>query len=525
MTTEELVHESLSMRYLGEEMRKIVGKQQMKEIDRYTIEEIGVPSMVLMERAALAVFDKAVSMATKTDKIWAACGNGNNGADGIAAARMMHLAGYDVTVLLVGDRRGGSEEYLAQLEIAENLGMSVTSHSDFLSGECDLLLDAVFGIGLSRAIEGGIKDVMEFLKKKNIHKVLAVDIPSGVDSDTGAWLGPVIPADVTVTFGYEKRGMAVYPGRSACGEITIADIGFPEMAAKKVKPEAFTLEKTDLRRIPERAADSNKGTFGKVLIIAGSKNMSGAAYLSALAAYRSGAGLVRVLTDESNRTVLQTQLPEAVLTTYAPEDIEAENASEWLETLCAWATVIVIGPGLSREPYASRLLGLVLENAYVPIILDADGLNAVAEHPHLASYFTENIIITPHLGEMARLTSKSIDELRADLYQAAREYSDVHDVTCVLKDAACVTAFRDGTLCVNESGCSAMAKGGSGDVLTGILAGFLACGMEEKDAVSLGVYVHGLAGELAAVKHGNESILASEIAEEIGAVLRERKVI
>lgn len=503
-------------------MQEVVGRKQMKEIDRYTIEEIGIPSMVLMERAALAVYEEAMKLAKPKDTIWAACGNGNNGADGVAAARMLHLAGYEVIVLMLAEEESGTEEYRTQLAIARNLKMRVIEIADFLPGRCDLLIDAIFGIGLSRPIEGEYRQAMEFLKSLAPKKVIAVDIPSGVHADTGAWMGPVIPADVTVTFGCRKRGMVVYPGRSACGRAVVADIGFPRAAIERVRPEGFVLEKQDLARIPKRAADSNKGTFGKVLIIAGSKNMSGAAYLSALAAYRSGAGLVRILTDESNRTILQTQLPEAILTTYEPRRIEEEDATEWVQALCDWATVIVIGPGLSREAYASRLLGLVLENAYVPIILDADGLNAVAEHPHLASYFTDNIIITPHLGEMARLTGKTVAELKGNLYQAAREYSDAHDVTCVLKDAACVTAFRDGTLCINESGCSAMAKGGSGDVLTGILAGFLASGMEEKDAVSLGVYVHGLAGEEAARKHGNESILAGEIAKEIGTVLRMR---
>lgn len=505
-----------------ENMRYLVDRKQMKEIDRYTIEEIGIPSMVLMERAALAVVEETVKLIEAKSTIWAACGNGNNGADGIAAARILYLKGYDVVVLLTGSRESGSREYLAQLDIAENLGMSVIEIEDFLPGRCDLLLDAIFGIGLSRAIEGEQKKAMEFLQRQRPKKVIAVDIPSGIHADTGAWIGPVIPADITVTFGYEKRGMAVYPGRTACGNIVIADIGFAPDVLKEVKPESFVLEEKDLSVVPIRPADSNKGSFGKVLIIAGSKNMSGAAYLSALAAYRSGAGLVRIVTDESNRNILQTQLAEAILTTYDPQQIEQEDVSEWVESLCEWASVIVIGPGLSREAYASRLLGLVLENAFVPIILDADALNAVAEHPHLASYFTENIIITPHLGEMARLTGKTIEILRENLYQAAAEYSDAHDVTCVLKDAASVAAFRDRSLYVNTSGCSAMAKGGSGDVLTGIIAGFLALGMEEKQAVSFGMYVHGLAGEYAARKHGNDSILASEIADEIGMVLRQR---
>ncbi|MDO4296280.1 MAG: NAD(P)H-hydrate dehydratase [bacterium] len=505
-------------------MRLVVGKREMQAMEKNVIEEIGIPSLVLMERAALAVCEQARSMVTKEESIWVLCGSGNNGADGIAAARMLDLLGYSVTLLVTGDGSSGSIEYRKQLEIATKLGLSIVSDEDFIScRKCSLLIDALFGIGLSREIEGELRKRMEELREKEIPKVLAVDLPSGVHADTGAWLGPVIPADVTVTFGWEKRGMAVYPGRTACGKIVIADIGFPEWEMWKQQPKAYTLEKEDLGQLPQRRADSNKGSFGKVLIVAGSKNMSGAAYLSALAAYRSGAGLVRILTDESNRQILQSQLPEAILSTYTPEELDREEAAVWAEELCSWASVIVIGPGLSREAFARKLLGLVLENAYVPIILDADGLNAVADFPHLSSYFTDNIIVTPHLGEMARLTGKEIKELRANLYQAARDYSDQYGVTCVLKDAATVVAFRDGTLYVNESGCSAMAKAGSGDVLTGILAGLLACSLEEKQAISLGVYVHGLAGERAAQSCGDEGMLARDLANEVGKVLMERK--
>jgi NAD(P)H-hydrate epimerase len=273
--------------------------------------------------------------------------------------------------------------------------------------------------------------------------------------------------------------------------------------------------------IPERRRDSNKGTFGKVLVIAGAKNMAGAAYLSALAAYRTGAGLVKVFTPEENRLVIQTKLPEAILSTYDPKQAEEdpEEFSELIKEQTGWADVIVLGPGIGREEYTKTLVETVLSDAYVPIIMDADAVNLAAENEYLKGYFTENIILTPHVLEMSRLSGKTVGEIKENLVKAAWEFSERYGVTCVIKDAATVTARRDGKIFVNRSGTPAMAKGGSGDVLTGVIAGFIAIGMEECDAASLGVYVHGLAGEKAEAAAGTHSVLAGELADHLMEVI------
>lgn len=529
-------------------MRYAVTGEQMKQIDRDTIERIGIPSMVLMERAALAVAEAVERMCTAPDKaagpagaekvpavkiprILIACGTGNNGADGIAAGRILHGRGYDVTVLLAGSLEHASEEHRLQQQIARSLDVTLVENGDYVPGSCDVIVDAVFGIGLTREIEGSWREFMEMLaavQKENGARVVAADIPSGIHAGTGAVMGTALHADVTVTFGYTKTGLVLYPGREYAGTVQVADIGFSDVSLRAAGWDGMVLEASDMSRIPRRQQDGNKGTFGKLLIIAGSRGMSGAAYLSALAAYRTGAGLVKVLTVPENREILQGQLPEAIVGTYDPERIPAvcdtdaaDSAApgmngdfrKFLKEQCDWADAIVLGPGLGQESYVEYLVEAVLSHAYVPIVLDADGLNTVAAHPYLTRYFTENIIITPHMGEMARLCACPVEELKADPVRAARDYSSRYGVVCVMKDAATVITDKDGSAYLNHSGCSAMAKAGSGDVLTGTIAGLLARGMECAEAAAFGVYIHGAAGEAAAVRFGENSLLAHDIAD------------
>lgn len=511
-------------------MKVSVTGTQMKQIDGDTIHRIGIPSMVLMERAALAVTAEVERMAKEAGfgsglreraaRVWIACGTGNNGADGIAIGRMLHGKGYEVTVLLAGNPEHATPEHRSQQAIAERLGVPIVEYRDFIPGSCDIIVDAIFGIGLGRNVEGEYRELIEMLSAQKTRLVAAVDIPSGIHADTGQVMGTALLAKVTVTFGYQKTGMLLYPGKTYAGDVLVADIGFSDISLQNVGWDAFIPEPADLCRLPRRQADSNKGTYGKLLLIAGSRGMSGAAYLSALAAYRAGAGLVKILTVEENRQILQSQLPEAILETYSAEAaLEAEAAfTGWIERQCGWATAIVLGPGLSQEPYVRRLAELVLTHAYVPIVLDADALNTVAANPELTGYFTENIIITPHIGEMSRLTGKTVSEIKSHAVAVAREYSQAFGVTCVLKDAVTVTADREGITYINSSGNSGMAKAGSGDVLAGIIGSLLAQGMELSEAAFFGAYLHGLAGDAAAELLGKRSILAHEIADSISEV-------
>ncbi len=554
----------------------------MKAVDRYTIETVGIPSLVLMERAAMAVAREAGKLAEKEDMVWAVCGTGNNGADGVAAARMLALEGFAVSVIIAGREDRGTREFHTQTEIARKLGIPIREWRDFAAGVSgnrgadhvsappafsrrDVVIDGIFGVGLGRDVEGEYREIIEAISASGA-KVAAVDIPSGIHSATGQVMGIALRAEVTVTFGCEKLGSVLYPGRDYSGRVVVEDIGFPKISFDQAGPFAWTYGREDLARLPSRPAYSNKGTFGKVLLIAGSRGMSGAAFLAALAAYRTGAGLVKIMTVEENRAVLQQQLPEAIVAAYRPEELSGEEDTgedggslprkdsrsgpkkdrrsrlpedsprgqfedstsrfpgprweERMERECAWADVIVAGPGLGQEPYVRLLIQSVLTCAYVPIVLDADGLNAIARYPYLAQYYTENIVITPHLGEMARLTGKTIAEIQKDIPGTAREYSAAHGVVCVLKDAATVAAGRDGQCYVNTSGNSCMAKAGSGDVLAGTVAGLLAQKMEPFDGAAMAVYVHGLAGDRYRETHGPAEMLARELACEVGTITR-----
>lgn len=501
-------------------MRYVVTGKQMKAIDQDTIERIGIPSVVLMERAALAVADAVSSLAPdrKGIRIAAVCGTGNNGADGIAAGRILWGRGYEVSVFLAGDPDKGTKEYKLQRQIAERLGIFMEPAESFSRWKGQVIVDALFGIGLGRKVEGKYLELIEEMAKRKDEKVVAVDIPSGIHADTGAVMGAAVRATVTVTFGYAKTGLLLYPGREYAGRVQVEDIGFSHCSLERAGWDGRMLEKGDMDGLPKRGPDSNKGTFGKLLVIAGSGGMCGAAFLSGLAAYRTGCGLVKILTVPENRAILQTMLPEAIVE-------ELDFASEWnrqpgresfrekIRTQCEWAGAVVIGPGLGRGDYVEPLVEAVLECARVPVVVDADGLNAVSRCPRLTGYFSGKAVVTPHMGEMSRLTNKTIEELKSHRMQAAREYAADTGAVCVLKDASTVTAAPDKTAYINVSGCSAMAKAGSGDVLSGVIGGLLAQGMTRLEGAAYGVYIHGLAGEQAASRMGERGPLARELAD------------
>jgi len=511
-------------------MRYLVNGKEMKEIDRRTIEDYGIPSLVLMERAAYCVAQEAERILKERSgngslkgTVWAVCGLGNNGADGVAAARMLKLHGVESSVILPTLTGRMSQELITQLEIAKKLDIPVYTPEDFVPGTCDLIIDAVFGIGLTRFVEGAYAELIRLMNDQKDAAVVSVDIPSGISSETGAVMGCAVHADVTVTFGELKLGHVLFPGREYSGHVIVSDIGFVPETEETAKAHVLAHTMSDLSGIPKRHAFSHKGTYGKILVIAGAKNMAGAAYFAAKAAYRTGAGLVKVMTVEENRLMIQERIPEAILTTYDSE-WAVQCPAEFREYVVAqmkWADAIVLGPGIGTEEYARLLVESVLSDAYVPIIFDADAINLVARYPYLENYFTENIILTPHLAECSRLMEIPVDKIKENLIEAVKQVSEKFGLTCVLKDAATVTARKDGHVFVNTSGSPAMAKGGSGDVLCGVIAGLIGLGMEECEAASMGVFVHGLAGERAAKKIGIHSVLASELADCIGEVINE----
>lgn len=488
-------------------MRILVDSAQMKQCDRNTTEHFGVLSLVLMERAALSVVEEID--ACSLSQILIVCGFGNNGGDGLAIARLLWQKGHYVTVVMPPGEKKMSEETSVQMDILEKYGIPVCT--EIPQQEFDIVVDALFGIGLTRDLAGVY---LEYVQKMNDMRgmKLAVDIPSGINADNGAVMGEAFRADKTITFAFAKLGLMLFPGAEYAGEVIVKEIGIDRCSFLDAQPDVFYPEQKDLCEIPSRKTRSNKGSYGKILTIAGQKNMAGAAFLSAKASYLTGAGLVKILTAEENRVILQQLLPEAVLETYT--DVPDDMAD-----IISWASVLVAGPGLGMGEHAEAMIQKVLSCTEVPVILDADGLNIVAKHPEWLKSASCPVIVTPHLGEMARFVHKDILVIQNHLLETAREFAAEYGVICVLKDARTITALPGGIAWVNTSGNNGMATAGSGDVLTGILAGLVAQGMEPEFAAAMGVYLHGCAGDRQAKERGKYGLMAQDILEGIVHVL------
>ena len=496
-------------------MKKILNAAQMKAADLNTIENIGIPSMVLMERAALQVVSEIKSRCKNMDSILVVCGSGNNGGDGFAIARLLIDEGYDVDVVFAGKKESRSDETIQQMKILQNMGISVGN--SLPKREYSVIIDAMFGIGLCREITGHYRKLIEEINDYDAYKV-AVDIASGVSADSGEILGAAFRADLTVTFEYGKLGHYLYPGAEYSGYVVVKPIGIKEYDAEK-EETYFTLdENTFYSMLPERKADSNKGTFGKVLVIAGSQGMAGAAYMCAKAVYRTGAGLVQILTEESNRLILQQLLPEAIISTYT---VGEEFHSKKLESLLEWSDVVCIGCGIGVNDTSRTILDIVLKKNKKPCVIDADGLNLFARLNIDNISFANGIpyIFTPHMGEMSRLTRYDMSILKRERISVLKEYVRKVPVICVMKDSRTLVAKDGLPIYINCNGNSAMAKAGSGDVLAGIITGFLAQGISAYESAILGVYAHGKSGDIARDKCGEYSVLAEDILKGISRAL------
>lgn len=485
-------------------MKYLVSSREMKQYDQNTIEKIGIPSMVLMERAALAFVTRLDKLGVDCQKPLVVCGRGNNGGDGYAIARLLWQRGAQVTVVSAGNAKESAEN-VAQKKIWMAYGNKVLS--EIPEGETyTVLIDAIFGVGLSRNVEGEYGALIEQMNAMSGAKV-AVDIASGISTDNGALLGSAFRADITITFAFAKVGSILWPGNEYSGQVFVEDIGIDEYSFLDRKPAVASLEPTDLVQLPKRRGHSNKGDYGKVLVVAGSSGMSGAAFFCAKAAYATGAGLVRIYTAEENRTILQSQLPEAILTTYAAKKPDIAGLTEAMQ----WADIIVAGPGLTTSDAAKTMVHAILKNASVPVVLDADALNIIAGDTSLLLRPHTELILTPHLGEMARLTGDSVSYIQNRLKEVAEEFARQYNVICVLKDEHTVISLPYGMTYLNLSGNAGMATAGSGDVLSGVIAALAAQGMSVELSAAFGAYIHGLAGDAAAKEKGMRGLMASDI--------------
>lgn len=522
-------------------MRYLCSRQEMERIDKMTMEQFGIGSLVLMERAALAVYTELENRGKKSGSCLILAGAGNNGGDGLALARMLYEGGARVQVCLVGKHKksAGCE---AQLDILYRLikedGEGVPSSGQHTvaepaakrlsiielvtkediqalsGGQYDVIVDSIFGIGLARNLVSPEREVIDAVNAMDGYKI-AVDIASGLHGDTGCIMGTAFMADVTVTFGYVKLGMYLCDGPEVSGEIRVADIGFPASAARQAGICAVTYDREELGRLPERRKTSNKGTYGRVAVIAGCETMAGAAYFSAAAAYRSGAGLVKIYSHGANRDILLSRLPEAVYEAY-PEEGQPKHV---VDSAVMFADALVVGPGIGRSGMAEGIVKAALSQCEVPVVLDADGLNILSEHMEWLENSGTKLILTPHLKEMERLLGMGLSDIRANAMETVRSFAKDYHVVCVLKGANTIVADENETAYINTTGNNGMSTGGTGDVLTGVIAAFTAAGLECTEAARLGVMVHGMAGDWAAGCFGERGMIAGDMLEGIGKAL------
>lgn len=490
-------------------MRYLVDELEMRQIEEDAMEGAGIPSMVLMERAALSVVEE-IRQRADAPSVLCVCGMGNNGADGLAVARILAESDIPVEVFCLGREENATAEWKKQREILDAVGVFVVKNPSL--SEYTVVVDAIFGIGLKRNVEGSFAEWIGRINESRAW-VISVDMPSGISASSGEELSVAVRADVTVTFGAIKAGLIFYPGAVCAGEVVVKQIGFPARSFLSVKPKLYTLGREAERMLPKRMPDYNKGSAGKLLVIAGSKNMAGAAYLAASAAYRMGAGLVRIFTTESNRISLQQLLPEAVLVTYE------EEISNLLKESLDWADAVVAGPGIGMADRAVHLMEelskYALSHRDKPYILDADALNILSCHTKLWEGFSGCSVITPHMGEIARIAKTDIAGVKKDRIACARRVAADYQTVCVCKDARTIVCEAEGPCYVNTSGNSGMAKAGSGDVLSGMIA-CLSIKLPLRQAAELGVYLHGLAGDMAKKKLGEYAMMASDLVEQAG---------
>lgn len=487
-------------------MTPILNSKEMKAADDYTIRHFMVDGLVLMERAALSVVDYIDEKAIDATNVIVVCGVGNNGGDGLAVARLLLLKGIAVKAIIVGDKAKFTDSCKRQYETFLAYGGRVSSAISDLD-DATLIIDALFGVGLTRSVEGSYKEVIEYINKCKAYK-LAVDIPSGLSADDGAILGAAVMATATITFGFAKIGHFLKEGIKYCGELKICDIGISRHSLSEVTFKCASIDEAELSLLKEADFDAHKKSKGRVLVIAGSENMSGAAYLCSAAAYRSGAGIVTLLTDKAVKSVIASRLPEAIIGEY--NNISEDELKSYLsDTDC-----VVIGPGLSKGSVQRNLLRLVMNNLSSPIVIDADALNIIAEDLSLLDNLKEEVLLTPHIGEMSRLLGEPTGFVSENILKCARDFANEKSVTVLLKSHRSVVAVPFSRTYINTIQSSNLATAGSGDVLAGICAGLTARGIDIKLSGAIGSYIHGCCG----VKAGNGAI-ASDLINEIKEVI------
>lgn len=510
---------------------KVVTAQEMRQIDQQTIEQIGIPGAVLMEHAGSAVVRVLHQRFPECQRIGIVVGKGNNGGDGLVVARQLAHGGQPIQIFLVSPPERFAGDALTNLQIAQNLDLPITpvlserELPEFKSqiASSDLIVDSIFGTGLRGGVHGFIGEVIDCINGTG-KPVVAIDLPSGLSADTGIAEGACIQASYTVTMGLPKRGNLIPPGGTLTGQLEVADIGFPASVIDAQSIQVNWTQPADAAQLlPSRPSHSHKGTYGRVFVVAASTGMTGAAALTSAGALRIGAGLVTLGTPKSLNPILEVKLSE-VMTLPLPETAEGslalEAKSHIIEAVERTKSVLAIGPGLSQHPETVALVHSLIRESDTPTVIDADGINALSKSKDILSSLSPQTVLTPHPGEMARLIGGTIEALERDRIGIAQRFAQAYNVTLVLKGAPTVIARGNGAMWINSTGNAGMATGGMGDVLTGLIAGLMAQKAAPFDAAVLGVYLHGLAGDIVAESIGMHGLMAGDVLNNVPKAIK-----
>ncbi len=511
---------------------RLVTAEGMRQMDRKAVEEYGIPGMVLMENAARGTVQamRRHFPGLFRQRVGILAGRGNNGGDAFAIARYLLNNKVDCRVYLLGSAQALTGEAAANLEILKRLSIPVREiHSEedlqpekAKIASCHLIVDGMLGTGLRGPVQGLFREVIAWINSLK-KPVVAIDIPSGLHADSGQVMGIGLQASLTVTFGLAKRGLLVQPGRKYCGKLVIVDISLPSRLTEGPEIQDYLIEGAQFRSLlAARDPEAYKGIFGHLLVLAGAPGKTGAAAMVCEAALRVGAGLVTLGIPKSLHPIFASKLTEA-MTELLPETDEhtmGPSALEKIRQALAGKTALALGPGISLHPETQKAVSQIVAMTDLPTVVDADGLTALANHLEILPQKDGKIILTPHPGEMARLMATAVSEIQRNRIEVARKFAKDHKVILVLKGASTIVASPQGEIFINSTGNPAMASGGMGDALTGMIGGFLTQGFPPLEAAQLGVYLHGLAGDFSAFQKGERGVIATDVIAATPRVLQ-----
>lgn len=505
----------------------IVTSEEMQQYDKNTVKQFQIPELLLMEQASLAATEEIIGMfPAKKEQVLVLAGKGNNGGDAMAVARLLFQRGYSVTVCIITDKEICRDDFstsaVIQYDILKNMNIPIVTELPLCS--YDIIIDGIFGVGLNRAVTGKAEQIIGIVNQREGYKI-ALDIPSGICGTTGRVYGSAFQADCTITFAFIKRGLCFYPGAEYAGKIIKKEIGITEKSFGEKEPEMFAFGSAIREYLPPRKPNGHKGTFGKILLIAGNETMGGAAILAGKAALMSGCGMLRICTHKNHKTEILTTLPEAIVDVYENE----EEAVFCVSKGCEWADVIAMGPGMGTDSISNTIWNTVIEANCKPLIMDADALNllSVSSNYEKLSWKQKEketertLILTPHPLELSGILGKDIRKQPNEALELTDEEATKLKSVIVKKDARTVTCGGEHSYIINLCGNSGMATAGSGDVLTGIIAAILAnCSEQPFYAAALGVYIHAKAGDFAKEQKNEYSMVAGDLCLALIEVLK-----